>query len=129
MENSKIAILCYTLDNNILDKIALIEDKNYLMLIESDVNPQDSSMLLAAKTVMMSYTEQEFDKSKWKYLGELKRIQTGKTIYAYALDITEVNIENLNLHDLNEVTQIEDSVCQAVFFRLFSTLYKQDILQ
>ena len=51
----------------------------------------------------------------------MQRKKNGIIIYCYAVDITDTEVSGIKLFGLNKLLKISDAVCQASFFRLFST--------
>lgn len=129
MEKTSVSILCYTVDNSLLDNVGLVEEGGYLSTIESGINPEDSSLLLRAKNIFSEKFQLETKNENWKYLGEVKRKKDSPTIYCYAIDISEMKVSGIKMIGINKILKISDAVCQSSFFRLFSSLYKKDILQ
>ena len=128
MENSSVSILCYTMDGNVLDKIGISSGSGYLTTIQAELKSEHSSLLHRAKDILKENYETEVENEKWKYLGEMHRTKGGKTIYCYAVETSEP-IKGVEFFPVNKIVSITDSVCQANFLRLFSELYKKDILQ
>jgi hypothetical protein len=129
MEKDSISILCYTLENNSLDSVGLVNDNNYLKTIEAETEEDDSSLLRRAKQILKKDFDFELENDKWKFLGEIKTSKSGHVVYSFALNITDVTLPGIKMQSLNAVTKLPDAVTQAAFFRLFSSLYKKDILQ
>lgn len=146
-ENSSVAVLVYTLDDNeILDKVGVVIEQNphfhnntYTGIILGTVEPDDPSLLSRARAELLEesgYAANEIN--RWEFLGELytSKLFT-ESIYCYAVDVTgiepspppgdgssqEKNIKFVLL-PLNRARLIPDSILQTCFFKLFSTLYK-----
>jgi 8-oxo-dGTP pyrophosphatase MutT (NUDIX family) len=149
-ENSSVAVLLYTLDeNDLLDKVGVVIEKNphfpegaYTGLILGTVESEDPSLLSRAKAEAMEEGGYDIkDSTRWDFLGE---IYTSKlfpeSIYCYCADITglkssppkgdgskyEEGIE-FALLPLNRARMIPDSILQTCFFKLFSKLYKNQL--
>ena len=123
MEN-KISILCYTLKDNLIDKLLLLEDDGYIRTIELDSKDEEHALLHSGKI----FLEEEFqivpEYSKWKYLGEIKFGKRSHVTYCFAVDVSDLQIETLKKFNINLIPKIKDSVCLSSFFKLFSLLYK-----
>lgn len=128
MENFTISILCYTMADNLLNEIGLIDDSGYFRSIEVNLNADDSALLGKAKTTFNEEYKTELNNDKWKYLGEMQRENGGKSIYCFAADVSGHKPTGIKLFGLNKISKVSDAICQASFFRLFSLLYKKDIL-
>jgi len=149
-ENSSIAVLLYTLDeNDLLDKIGVVTEKNphfsegtYTGIIMGTVESEDSSLLFRAKQESIEEAGYEItDNDRWDFLGE---IYTSKlfpeSIYCYSADVTgltpsvpsgdgspqEKGIQ-FTLLSLNKAQKIPDSILQSCFLKLFTKLYKNQI--
>lgn len=150
-KNSVVAVLLYTLDENeLLDKIGVVIEKNphfpegtYTGMIMGNVESDDPSLLSRAKQEALEEAGYDVsDKTRWDFLGE---IYTSKlfpeSIYCYAADITGLegskpkgdgsrNEEGIkfSLLSLNKARKVPDSILQSCFFRLFSKLYKNQLV-
>ena len=150
-ENSTVAVLLYTLDENeLLDRVGVVTEKNphfadgtYTGIILGTVESQDPSMLARAKQEALEEAGYEVAESdRWDFLGE---IYTSKlfpdSIYCYCADITSLKPSapkgdgspqekgiSFSLIPLNRVQKIPDSIFQSCFFKLFSKLYKNQLV-
>jgi 8-oxo-dGTP pyrophosphatase MutT (NUDIX family) len=150
-ENSSVAVLLYTLDeNDLLDKIGVVTEKNphfaegsYTGLILGTVESDDPSLLSRAKQEALEEGGYDItEKDRWDFIGE---IYTSKlfpeSIYCYCADVTglsggtpqgdgsdqEQGIK-FDLIPLNKASKIQDSIFQSCFFKLFSKLYKNELV-
>lgn len=150
-ENSTVAVLLYTLDDNdLLDKVGVVIEKNphfsegsYTGIILGTVESDDPSLLSRAKAEAREESGYEVsESSRWDFLGE---IYTSKlfpqSIYCYCADVTGLKASapegdgsdqekgiNFVMLPLNRAQQIPDSILQTCFFKLFSKLYKNQLV-
>jgi 8-oxo-dGTP pyrophosphatase MutT (NUDIX family) len=149
-ENSSVAVLLYTRDEQgILDKVGIIvennphfPEKSYTGLIMGTVESEDPSLLARAKQEAKEEGGYEVENDRWDFLGE---IYTSKlfpeSIYCYSADITGLSGEKpmgdgsvhekgikFSLVPLSKVEKIPDSILQSCFFKLFSKLYKNQLV-
>jgi 8-oxo-dGTP pyrophosphatase MutT (NUDIX family) len=150
-QNSTVAVLLYTLDDNdLLDKVGVVIEKNphfsggnYMGLILGTVEKDDPSLLWRAKTEAREESGIDVSETtRWDFLGE---IYTSKlfpqSIYCYCADVTglkrnspkgdgsphEEGMEFAML-SLNRAQEVPDSILQTCFFKLFSKLYKNQLV-
>jgi 8-oxo-dGTP pyrophosphatase MutT (NUDIX family) len=143
--NSTVAVIIYTLDDNeLLDKIGIVTENNphfsegtYVGLVTGKIESDDPSLLSRAKIE----TKEESgylvsDNERWDFLGE---VYTSKilpdSVYCYSVDVTGLEKEKtasdttkFNLVSLSKIEKIPDALLQTCFFKLFTKLYKQKLL-
>lgn len=137
---STVAVIAYSLDeNDMLDKVGVLTEKNsmfkkgtYKSLFMCNVSSEDASMLLKAKQSLKEIGYQVDDTSMWNFIGEMyPSSKFVDPVYCYSVDVTHAEktpgTESFSLVSLNEASKINDSILQACFFKLFISLYKQDL--
>lgn len=149
-ENSSVAVLLYTRDSQgLLDKVGIVTENNphfpektYSGLVTGTVEKDDPSLLSRAKQEAKEESGHDIENDRWDFLGE---IYTSKifpeSIYCYSADITDLKGEipkgdgssnekgiKFALVPLSKVEKIPDSVLQSCFFKLFSKLYKNQLV-
>lgn len=150
-KKSSVAVLLYTLDENeLLDKIGIVTEKNpyftegsYTGLILGTVENEDPSLLYRAKQEALEEGGYDIsEKSRWDFIGELYTSKIFPTsICCYCADITGLKGEKpkgdgssaeegiqFNLVSLNKAQKISDSILQTCLFKLFTKLYKNQIV-
>lgn len=145
-----VVVMTYQLDENqLLDKIGVVKEKNpfksegyHMGIIMGSVEPDDKSLLKRAKIETLEEAGYDVpDDERWSFLGEL---YTDKMVidpvHCFAVNLTglegiapsgdgsthEEGIEFLML-PLSEIYQVNDSILQSCFFKLFNNLYKKEI--
>jgi len=149
-ENSAVAVLLYTLDDNdLLDKIGVVIEKNphfsegsYTSLIMGTVESDDPSLLSRAKAEALEEAGYEVkDNDRWDFMGEIFTSKLfPESVYCYCADITGLKSSlpkgdgskqedgiDFVLLPLNRAKEVPDSILQACFFKLFSKLYKNQL--
>jgi len=140
----RICVMPFTLStNNLLDKIGVVEDFNYieeekvLTLLTDYVYDDDSTDLVAANRILFEIIGTNVkNASNWIYLGTLfNNLSSYSLLKIYAVNITDVEIkedENVEekterkrfkLLDSGKVTQSDDMTFLASYFRLFHHVY------
>ena len=150
-KHSVVSVLVYSLDENgILEKIGAVTEPNphfpegiYTGPVMGKVESEDKSLLERAKQETKEESGYDIpDSSKWFFLGELitSKLLPGP-VYCYAVDVTgieqgeitgdgseqESNLK-FEMLDLNKASEINDSILQTCFFKLFNKLYKKDLI-
>lgn len=147
-KKDRVCVIPYTMSGNLLDKLGVVEDFNYieeekvLSILNDYLNEDDETDLVAANRVLFEIIGTNVkDASKWMYLGSLfNTLSSDSLIKIYAVDITDVEIkefesvENENqrkkfkLLDSSKVIQSDDMLMLASFFRLFNYFYKKSLI-
>lgn len=148
---SSVAVVVYSLDEkNLLDKVGVVTEKNALFpggiyqgLVMGTLEKNDSSLLSRAKKeVLQEAGLNIIESGRWKYLGEMYSSKLVlEPVYCYSVDATGISLSepqgdgfpqekgiSFEMIPLSRTSEIADSLFQACFFRLFSNLYKGDIL-
>ena len=150
-KNSSIAVILYTLDeNDLLDKIGAVTEKNphfpggfYTGMVMGTVEADDTSLLARAKAEAMEEAGYDItENTRWDFLGEIYASKLfPDSINCFCADVTglasiaprgdgssqEKGI-SFKLLTLKEVQKLPDSIFQACFFKLFSKLYKTQLV-
>jgi 8-oxo-dGTP pyrophosphatase MutT (NUDIX family) len=150
-KHSVVSVLVYTLDENgVLDKIGAVTEPNphfpngiYTGPVMGKVEADDKSLLSRAKQETLEETGYEvIETERWSFLGEMitSKLLPGP-VYCYSVDVTgiqqgeikgdgseqEANLK-FELLDLNKASEINDTILQTCFFKLFNKLYKKDLI-
>jgi len=139
----KICVLPYTISTKgILDKIGTIKkldvlkEKELFTLISGYVNQDDPTNLVAANRLIYEVIGSNITGADdWMYLGILSNISIGENIIIYAVNITDVDINqaeeveetkkalNFTMIPANKVVSSDDALFLASYMRLFNYLY------
>ena len=150
-KHSAVAVIVYNLDERgILDKIGVVTEFNphfrgekYTGPVMGKVEIEDKSLLSRAKQETKEETGYDVPSSdRWSFLGEVitSKLLPGP-VYCYSVDVTGIqqgeitgdgSAQESNLKfdflNLNQVSEINDSILQTCFFKLITNLYKNDFL-
>jgi hypothetical protein len=124
MKKFSIFLMCYSMADNALDKISIIDEKGYLKAIEIESEEEYSSLSKYAIDKIKFDYGLDVEKNNLKYLGKMTRNED-HVIYSFALDVTDTDI-SIKMYDLNIMKSVTDVTCQALYLRLFSFLFKQE---
>lgn len=150
-KNSAVAVLLYTLDENeLLDKIGVVTEKNphfqggtYTGMLLGTVESDDPSLLFRAKKEALEEAGYDItEMSRWEFLGETYTSKLfPESIYCFCADITGLKGEipkgdgstneegiKFNLLSLGKSQKIADTILQNCIFKLFTKLYKTQIV-
>lgn len=141
VENSSVAILPYTVDSSgSIEKIGTYSHRNphfdggsYTSVLLGDLQREDQSIFSRCVKVLTEKTGIEnTERTRWSYLGEMNiSIHHPDSVYCYAVDITDLDPDTasgFSLVPLSSLKKENDMVIQACFYRLFTTLYKKQII-
>lgn len=144
-----VAVILYTLDESgLLDQIGIVTEKNphfksgsYSSIVMGGVEPDDVSLLSRAKIETIEESGYDVvENVRWNYLGELFTSKIlPEPIYCYSANVTGLDATapkgdgsehetaiQFELVDLDKVKDINDSIVQSCFFKLFSKLYNKE---
>lgn len=144
-----VAVILYTLDESgLLDQIGIVTEKNphfksgsYSGLVMGGVEADDTSLLSRAKIETKEESGYDvIENERWTYLGELFTSKIiPEPIYCYSADVTGLDASapkgdgsehestiQFDLIDLAKIRNINDSIVQSCFFKLFSKLYNKE---
>jgi 8-oxo-dGTP pyrophosphatase MutT (NUDIX family) len=148
-KHSAVAVLVYTLDENgVLDKIGTVTEPNphfpsqtYTGLVMGKAEAEDRSLLARAKQETKEETGYDVkDQNRWSFIGEMitTKLLPGP-VYCYSVDVTGLEQGEIigdgsshekelkfELLDLNRASEINDTILQTCFFKLFNKLYKKE---
>ena len=111
-----------------IDKIGLLDDDKYLSVVKKNCeNFDDTTLFSFVKNILLEDHDATLDNDKWKYLGEMSLDEDKNKIYCFSADITGLDISSIKMYNTNKILEITDSVSQAMFFRLFCSIYKKDL--
>ena len=135
----KVAVIPYTVSGNMLDKIGVVRDLNYVTekigytLINGYISEDDSTDMSAANRLLFNVIKRNVDDAKlWMYLGGIYNSLTSDSpIKLYACDISDIEIvENEELKDVKfvvldsqKVVTGDDSLMLSSYFRLMEFFY------
>jgi len=142
--NANIAVITYTLSNDIISEIGIVREKNPHFsagfcenLISGIVTDDDASLLERAMTELKTVTGLAVkDSLKWCYLGEIYHSKISPDpIYIFSVNVTGCKLQKLTsdtvlsftLVPVNDALKIQDSILQTSFFKLFMKLYQKEI--
>lgn len=149
--DSCVIVLPYTLDQDgSIDSVGMVKERNphqqtgfYIGPVMGTLEKDDRSIIHRAKkelTEETGYNVEELE--KWVFLGEMVISKTmPDPIYFYAVDITgkdssspqgdgspqEEGIEFMKV-PLSELAKTKDVILNACFFKLFTSMYKNQII-
>jgi len=147
--HSAVAVLVYSLDEKgVLDRIGVVTEPNPHFLSKTYTGPvmgrvetEDKSLLSRAKQETKEESGYDVnDQSRWSFIGEMITSKLlPEPVYCYAVDVTGLEQGEITgdgsekekalkfeLLDLNRVSEINDTILQACFFKLFNKLYKKE---
>jgi len=148
-KKDRICVLPYTMTNNLLDKIGVIEDYNYveeekvLTLLNDYIYDSDKTDLTAANRILFEIIGTNVKTADdWMYLGTLyNNMSSDSLLKIYCVDLTNVEIKtdeeveekserkNFKLLDSSKVLQSNDILFLAGFLRLFNYFYINSLNQ
>lgn len=148
-ENPAVAVITYTLDNDVITHIGIVKEKNPHFaegysenLIMGGVEQNDTSLLQRAMIEMKEEAGIEVtDSLKWSYLGETYSTKLSPDpIYMFAVNVSDQKLskpkgeEGSNekiisfvLKPVDEAMLSNDSLLQTAFFKLFMKIYQKQI--
>lgn len=150
-KDSCVVILPYILDSDgSIEMIGVVEEKNphfeagtYKGPVMGGLEKGDSSIIQRAKLEMEEETGYNVqDLNRWIFLGQVYASKTmPDPIYCYAVNITDLKGEapkgdgssqeegiKFHLLPLSEIWSVPDALLYTCFFKLFSSLYKNQII-
>lgn len=144
---NKICVLPYTISSdNLVDKIGvikkidLIEEKENYVLINGYLNQDDPTNLVAANRLVYEIIGSNIKNANdWMYLGKLNNTSINSNIILYAVNISNITINNhpniieskeenkFELVESNKVAISDDALFLAAYLRLFNYFYVKSI--
>jgi len=148
-KHSAVAVIVYTLDEKgVLDKIGVVTEPNPHFLSKTYTGPvmgrveiEDKSLLSRAKQETKEETGYDVkDHNRWAFIGEMITSKLlPDPVYCYSVDVTGLEQGEITgdgsesektmkfeLLDLNIASEINDTILQTCFFKLFNKLYKKE---
>ena len=143
-----VVAISYTIDENgAIDTIGVVTEENphfpngtYTGLVMGTIEKTDSSLLQRVQDELKEEAGYDItDIDKWSYLGELYTSKLFVSpLYCYAVDVTGAHHSipkgdgseqektlKFKMINLSEINNIQDSILQSCFFKLFSSLHKE----
>ncbi len=140
---NRICVLPFTIaTNGVIDKIGVIKELNVTeesevyTLINGNISQDDQTNLVAANRILFEIIGSNVTSAdEWIYLGNLKNISLGDNIIIYAVNITDVDInQSKNVEETKEAMKFEminsnkvvasdDALFLSSYLRLFNHIY------